>query len=103
MIGGRPSLSIRQAVRQRIGWRGPAGSRQPSANPLNHARRFAKDRSRVSVIIVQVARYPPASSHGSLRRASHTRFLALSRQNNVCLLGDVCGCCITESASYLIR
>ena len=37
MIGGRPSRVIRQAVRQRIGRRGPQGSTTPRQKPPNHA------------------------------------------------------------------
>ena len=56
MIGGRPARVIRQAVRQPIGVRGPASSRQPSRKPPNHALSESLSRSRSRVSPTQVPR-----------------------------------------------
>src|SRR5579859_4778577 len=79
ITGGRPSLVIRHTVRHFIGWRGPHGVRMPSENPAAHTRKAAAERVRARVIAIHTPRYAGTSTAGSRRRASHTRFRAVSR------------------------
>lgn len=79
MTGGRPSRVSRHTVRHRIARRSPAGSRTPSTNPPNHARKPATDRVRTSVSSVQMPRWTGISASGSLRRTSQTRLRAVTR------------------------
>src|SRR5699024_2082121 len=56
MIGGRPTLVIRQAVRQLMGERVPGSLRHPSRNPTNQERRAVRSRSRSRVRATHVPR-----------------------------------------------